>query len=88
MKQNEEEMMKKKKVQECCWATAHFQFALGHDTIICIMAQGWGGWPRRASGAHMVSHDTAGWAMIQPTTRPREATTWPEAPAHAGPGWG
>ena len=35
----------KKKVQEGCWATAHFQFALGHDTAICIVTQGWGGWP-------------------------------------------
>ena len=25
--------------------------------------------------ARMVGHDTAGWATIQPTTRPREATT-------------
>ena len=43
-KKNDE---KKKKVQESCWATAHFQFALGHDTAICIVTQGSGGWPGR-----------------------------------------
>ena len=30
----------------------------------------------------MVGHDTASWAMIQPTTRPREDTTQPAALAH------
>ena len=71
----------KKKVQEGCWATAHFQFALGHDTTICIVTQGWGGWPGHVSRARMVGHDTTGWATIQPTTRPREAMTQPAARA-------
>ena len=73
----------KKKVQEGCWAIAHFQFALGHDTAICIVTQGWGGWPGRATGARMVGHDTPDWATIQSTTRPREATTRPTAHARA-----
>ena len=45
---------------EGCRATAHFQLALGQDTTICIVTQGWGGWPGRALGAPMVGHDTAG----------------------------
>ena len=31
------------------WAITHFQFALGHDTGNCIVTQGWGGWPGRAT---------------------------------------
>ena len=38
--------------------------------------------PRGRVGDHMVGHDTASWATIQPTTRSREATTRPSARAH------
>ena len=34
---------------------------------------------RGVQGARRVGHDTAGWATIQATTRPREATTQPAA---------
>ena len=37
----------------------------------------------RLALAQGIGHDTAGWATIQPTTRPREATTLPAARAHA-----
>ena len=38
-------------------ATAHFQFALGHDTGNYIVTQGWGSWPGRETGAR---HGRAG----------------------------
>ena len=42
----------KKKAQEGCWATAHFQLALSHDNTICIMTQGWGGVAWAQQGGH------------------------------------
>ena len=59
--------MKKKKR---CWATAHFQHALGHDTTICIVTQRLG----RLAWAQPGGHDKA-------RTWPRHdracATIWP-----------
>ena len=60
----------KKKVQECCLATAHFQLAPGHDTTICIVTQGW--------EAGLGALQGRAWSA---TTRSREATTWPTARA-------
>ena len=44
---------KKKKVQAVGWATAHF--ALGHDTVHCIVTQG----PQQACMDSSKGHDTA-----------------------------
>ena len=38
---------KKKQCRSMKWATAH----LSHDTMDCIVTQGWGGWAGRAAGA-------------------------------------
>ena len=57
-------------MQKGYWATAHFQFALGHDTTICIVTKGWVGWPGRATGAGMVGHDTAHDKQREATIRP------------------
>ena len=46
---------KKKNVAGCCWATAHFQHALGHDRAICIVTQRLG----RLAWAQPGGHDTA-----------------------------
>ena len=40
-------MKKKKLCRSMEWATAH----LSHDTMDCIVTQGWGGWAGRAAGA-------------------------------------
>ena len=47
-------MMSEKKIrlqkrQKAGWATAHLP-VLGHDTGNCIVTQGWGGRPGRATG--------------------------------------
>ena len=65
-------MRKKKFMQETSWATAHFQFALGHDTGNCIMTQGWGG---MAWVLQEARHGQGG-AQWHTTIRPRWATTW------------
>ena len=80
MKQNDE----KKNCRGDCWATAQFfsKCESQYSKLYCdteLDKQGLGDRPGRAAGARMVVHDTAGWATIEPTTWPREATTRPAA---------
>ena len=59
--------MKKKRLQELEWATAHFP-VLGHDTRDCIVTHGQGG----RAGAHSRRCDTA---LRRPAIRPARPTT-------------
>ena len=65
------------------WATAH----LSHDTMNCIVTQGWGGWAGRAVGATI----RPSMLVIQPcdTARKGHDTAGPRAgacgSAHARP---
>ena len=50
MKKKYVKKKKQQKVQEARWATTHLPM-MGHDTGNCIVTQGWGGWPGRATRA-------------------------------------
>ena len=57
---------------ETGWDTSH----LSHDTMDCIVTQGWGGWPgRRGLGHDMAKrgHDNAGCAQGRAAAQSRGA---------------